>query len=102
MPFSRQFFAEFDKIVDLAVKDQPERAVFVCHRLETVGRQVDDGEPPVDKPGASADMRALAIGPPVSEPLRHGCKESAFRPAAFKAVLSCDPAHSFNLWSVED
>jgi len=36
MSFFCQFLAEFNKIIDLSIEYQPERAVFVGHRLEPV------------------------------------------------------------------
>src|SRR5882672_833323 len=36
--------AQLDKVVDLAVKSNPERFVFVAHRLVTRRRQIDDAQ----------------------------------------------------------
>jgi len=63
--FGKQLFAELDVVVDLAVEDDPERAVLAGHRLESLVREVDDGKPAMDETGIIMDMDALPIRAPV-------------------------------------
>ncbi len=94
MPFFHEFFAEFDEIVDLAIEDQPERIIFVCHWLEAVGRKIDYSEPPVDEASTTVYVQPLAIRTAMEKPFRHGCEELAIRFSTVIAILTCDPAHS--------
>ena len=49
------------EVVDLAVEDDPDRAVLVAERL-IAGRQIDDAEPPVAEADAGADVEAVRVG----------------------------------------
>ena len=49
MPLGHQVLTDLLKIVDLAVEDDPDRFIFVAHRL-VPGRAIDDAEPPVPEP----------------------------------------------------
>src|SRR5262245_57265461 len=46
---TRQFTPQFEIVVDLAVKDEPEICIGISHRLQTGIAQVDDSEAPVTK-----------------------------------------------------
>ena len=67
-----QLLAQLAEVVDLAVEDQPERSVFVRHRLAGRVAQVDDGEAPVAEARGPVQMQALPVGPTVGQGGGHG------------------------------
>ena len=59
------------EVVDLAVEDDPHRAVFVAHRLPSAG-EVEDGQPAVSQGDAGqrvalGDVLALAVRPAMAQ-----------------------------------
>ena len=66
--------AQLAEVVDLAVEDEPERAVLVRDRLVSRLAEVDDREPAVAERDRPVDVTALGVGPPVGErPRQPGC-----------------------------
>ena len=60
------------EVVDLAVEDEPQRAVLVRHRLARGVGEVDDREPPMAEPDRAFEVNALAVRPAVRERPGHG------------------------------
>ena len=71
--------AQLGVVVDLAVEDEPERAVLVRHRLHRRRREVDDREPAIPEPDASVrgEPGRGAVGPAVDHRLAHAGDELA-------------------------
>jgi hypothetical protein len=59
-------------VVDLAVEDEPDRAVFVRKGLAGRLREVDDGQAPVAEANWAVEVHPLGVGPAVGEGARHG------------------------------
>ncbi len=66
-----ELFAQISEIVNLAVKGDPDGAVFIAHGLLAKGG-VDDGEAAVAEGDVLADEVAVAIGAAVGECGGHG------------------------------
>ena len=62
--------AELAMVVDLAVEDDPDRAVFVGHRLLAAG-PVDDRQAPVTEARPRGVKVAAAIGSAMVQPVGH-------------------------------
>jgi hypothetical protein len=67
-----ELLAQLTEVVDLAVEDEPERAVLVRHRLPRGFAQVDDREAAVAEGDRGFDVEPLGIGPAVGHRARHG------------------------------
>ena len=87
-----QVFPQRLVVVDLAVKNHPQCAVFVGDRLMP-GAQVDNAQPSHAEGASFLDMEALVVRTTVPDPVAHAFDE--FRsglPVA--ADISRNPAHS--------
>ena len=62
--------AQLAMVVDLAVEDDPHRAVFVGHRLIAAGA-IDDGQAPVAERQPRRVEVAAAVGAAMVEPVGH-------------------------------
>ena len=62
--------ADLGEVVDLAVEDDPDRAVLVRQRL-IAGRKVDDAETTVAEADALADVEPVGVGAAVRDDARH-------------------------------
>ena len=63
--------AQLGVVVDLAIEDQPHRAVFVRHRLMSGFRQVDDRQPAQAETNGAVDVAAGAVGAPMKHRIAH-------------------------------
>ena len=82
--------AKLDVVVDFAVEDQPERAVFVGHGLEAGVGQVDNAQVAVGKADRPlVEVEALAVGAAMGDSSGHerqhlpvgGCPSVLYMPA---------------------
>lgn len=71
MSLADQLLFQFTKVVDLTVKDDPQRPVFVTHRLFGSDREINDGEAAVPEPDPAGKVNPLGISPPVSKNRGH-------------------------------
>ena len=55
------------EVVDLAVEDDPDRAVLVRHRLDRC-LEVDDRESSVSEAGMAVEVQTAGVGPAADEP----------------------------------
>ena len=69
-PRASQVAAQLAVVVDLAVEDDPDRAVLVGHRLLAAGA-VDDGQAPVAERHPRRVKVAAAVGAAMVEPVGH-------------------------------
>src|SRR5437588_12751232 len=67
--------AQLLEIVNLAVEDDDDVAVFVGHRLMAQGREVDDRQPAVAETDRSIGIAAFAIGTTVRDDVGHALEE---------------------------
>src|SRR5579872_5593168 len=63
--------AQFRKVVNLAVEDNPDRAVFIAHGIAPAGSQVNDGQSPVSQAHTVTGPHSIVIWPPVTNCVRH-------------------------------
>ena len=69
VPF--QFDPQLSKIINFAIISDPDRPIFIAHRLFACGREVDDAQPPMTQAESPlyrlADLFALSVRSPVPE-----------------------------------
>ena len=65
-PRRLQVVAQLLEVVDLAVEDAPDGAVFVAHGL-AAGGEVDDAQPAHGQTGAGRHVEALVVRAPMRE-----------------------------------
>ena len=82
------------EVVDLAVEDDPDRAVFVGDRLVTP-RAVDDGEAAHGEADAPVQMAPVLVRPPVADGLAHPPEQLGVHAAVAAAH---DPDDSTHRW----
>ncbi len=85
--------AQLAVVVDLAVVGQPDRVVLVGHRLMACLAQVDDRQAPVSEPDRPVEVKALVVGPAVSDAARGPAQRLAIDRRAVITNCSCDSAH---------
>ena len=91
-----QLGGEFEVVVDLAVEDQPQRAVLIAHGLMPGGTEVVDGEAAKAQGHASVVVLAFIVGAAMLQGLVH-CRDVAPRvaPARCRAEDDAvDAAHA--------
>ena len=87
-----QIFAQFLEIIDLAIKDHDDAAVFIVDWLIT-GLQIDDGQPPMSQAALIIYKKAFSVRAAVCDPFGH-CFQY-FRLYIVFTDISCNPAHGF-------
>ena len=65
---------QFGEVVDLAVEDDPHRAVFIGHGLVAVGGRIDDRKPPVAQRGGVIGVAARIVRAAVRDRARHAAE----------------------------
>ena len=76
MAARRQVRPHVGEVVDLAVEDGPDGAVFVAERL-IAGREIDDAEPPVSEPDAGRDVIPGGVGSTMRDRVGHRGQHAA-------------------------
>src|SRR6267378_4541117 len=85
--------SEFQKVVDLAVEDDPHRLFLVGHGLVAAG-QVDNGEAPETEPERAGEQVPFIIGASVGNGPSHHLEVRAMNwNLATEVVLSADSTH---------
>ena len=90
--------AQLGEVVDLAVEDDPDRAVLVVNRL-MAGRQIDDAQPPHPERHAFFHPHALVVGAAMADDVAHPMHERAAligregRRRCGRFDEACYPAH---------
>src|SRR5262249_5900382 len=90
--------AQFLEVVNLAVEDHPDRAVFVDDRLTARG-QINDREPPHSQRDVLFEIEAFVVGPAVNDRRRHRARSPfisrlrSIKPVLVKIDKSENPAH---------
>ena len=93
-----QLSAQAGEIVDLAVEDDLNLAVFVAHRLPA-GREIDDGQSSMRQAYSVVTVtdilleKALAIGTPVRNAMRHLAQRSRSGSHARRGQITGNAAH---------
>ena len=88
-----QFGNQFLVVVDLAVVDDRDAAVFVVQRL-LAGRQIDDRQPPVAEAHPRLQMQSAFVGAAVELRLVHPIEEATVDfPPALAVENTCYSAH---------
>ncbi len=89
-----EFLPEFEVVIDLAVEDDPERPVLVCHRLPTFVGEVEDCKTAVSEADRTGEETPLAVGTAVEEPLCHGPDKVRVRFSPVQGKLPGNAAHA--------
>ncbi len=71
MPPGYQPFAVLCEVIDLAVENDLQTAVFVGQRLAAFRAEIDDGKPAMAEANTGANIVALIVGTAVVERLAH-------------------------------
>ncbi len=93
VPARDELLAQGEMVVDLAIKHDPQRAVFVRNRLMPA-RHIDNAEPAHADADRSVRIKALVVGPAMGNDAAHFAQSRGVRkrvPTEFKN--SSDPAH---------
>ena len=89
-----QLGANRGKVVDLAVEDGPDRAVFVGQRL-IAGREIDDAQPSVAEAYPWRDVEASLVGSTMRDDVGHRAKHVAVDEVQrIEVEASGDAAHA--------
>ena len=92
-PCATSSCADLGEVVDLAVEDDPDRAVLVAERL-IAGREVDDAQPAVAEADAAVEIVAAGVGTAVRDGVGHRHQPRAIdRVCRVEVESSCNPAH---------
>ena len=87
-PSGLQLGDQFLVVVDLAVEDDDDRAVFVEQRL-LAGGEVDDGQPAVAEAHAGLEVQAAFVRPAVRLRLVHALQHGAVDRRACRGCRRC-------------
>ena len=87
-----QLAAELGEVENLPVVDHLERGIFVGHRLRAAG-QVDDAQPDVRQAHALIGKDAGAVGPTMTNRLRHAAQRAGGYSPRFAARDAGETAH---------
>ena len=87
--------AEFEVVVNFAVKHNPDIPLLIPHRLASPG-EINNAQPAKPKRYLAGDKAALVVRPAVVEDTRHGLQISAWKLTTSYDDNSTDPAHRFN------
>jgi hypothetical protein len=90
--FALEIRAKLDVVEDLSVERDPQRAVFVRHRLAAAGH-VDDAQPRVRKSGGRIRVQAAVIRTAMAERGNHAPKAVRVDAMSVCRGDSCNPAH---------
>jgi len=97
---SFQLLLQLRIIIDLAVKDNPDRLFPIGHRL-VPALEINNGEPSKAEAKRPGQVVPLIIRPPVDHRVRHAFNCFALDGfQALKVVLSADAAHGFLSYEV--
>jgi len=77
---SLQCLAQLAEVVDLAIEDEPHRAVLIGQRLMTCFAQIDDAQPPVAQGDTLAQVMTLVIWSAMRYRRGHPRDQIAIRP----------------------
>lgn len=89
-----EVFHQLDVVEDFAVERDPQRLVFVVHRLMPAA-DVDDREPHVPQRGLTVGIRAASVRPAMADRMQHSLEQRDVRPATVTPDKSGNPAHRF-------
>ena len=89
-----QFRPELRVVINLAVKGDPDGAIFIAHRLVAGGRKIDNSQPPLTKPNGSGSPNAFIIRAAVSDHPVHALNEGRINGLVrIKMELAGDATH---------
>src|SRR5580704_4537260 len=93
VPLALQLLSEFLIVVDFAVEDDPDRAIFIADGL-VAGVQVNDCETAEPETYRSRDVVSLIIGSPMLNGIRHLLQQPrSYAGLSVEVKLSTNPAH---------
>jgi hypothetical protein len=79
MALGQESFAQFLKVIDLAVEYDPDRFILIRHRLRA-GVQINDGQAEMSQTDIAIQMDALSIGTTVTHGVEHGLDGGTLNP----------------------
>jgi hypothetical protein len=85
--------AELDVVVDLAIEDQPDRAVFISHRLMPGRREIYDGQPPMAESDAAIDIQTAIVRTAMQHGVAHRAQLRLVNGPSIKSKNTDDTAH---------
>ena len=71
MAFGQESFAQFLKVVNLPVENNPDGFVFIRHRLRA-GVEVNNGQPEMTQAGVGVQMNSFTVRAAVAHGIEHG------------------------------
>src|SRR6185369_1357760 len=89
-----QLEAQLLEVVDLAVEDDPQRAILAAHGLMAGRGEIDDAQPAVAEPDRAVAPDACVVGPAMGDHVAHALDQARVDvPALLEDPLTRDPAH---------
>src|SRR5580700_3475592 len=88
----REIAPELAEVVDLAVEDHPNRAVFISYRL-IAGLEVDDAQATHAETHPSGDVHAAGVGASMDHGVAHGLHTGGVDAGSRQARDSRNTAH---------
>src|SRR6266851_10339757 len=92
MPAGFELGAQLGKIVDFAVENHPDGAVFVMDRLAST-RKIDNTEPAYSQPDCTFDIDSLIVWTAVHNGLTHAAHVERVNNFLFPPNHTCYAAH---------
>ena len=92
VPPGQEVVAKLPIVVNLAIGDEPQRAVLVCKRLVPTAN-VDDGKPAHSKRQRTVDVRAFIVGTAMDRELAHRAQRFGGRKRAIQLQDAVNAAH---------
>jgi hypothetical protein len=93
MPALLKLFAQFPKVLNLAVEDEPQCPILIAQGRASAGCKIDDGEAPLSKANVWRRVYTFVIRTAVHYSFAHGPDGARFRNIIFKYQFSADTAH---------
>ena len=81
MSLTFQIGPQFEEVIDLTIKDDPDSAVFVAHGIAAAFRQVDYGQATMAQAHISADKRPTIVWTAMSHRVGHALYGLRVNPA---------------------
>jgi hypothetical protein len=97
MPPSLELFAKFDEVIDFAIKDDLQAAVFVRDRL-VAALKINDAEAPMPQAYVLRHIVPFSIRPTMAKRIAHPTDKIRLDWSSLKIECSTDAAHWILAW----
>jgi hypothetical protein len=88
--------AKVTKVINLTVKRDPDRSIFIRQRRNAPGVQIDDGKPPLPETDAGRRVDALCVWPAMNKGFAHLADETLGDDSTGEIDFAANAAHGSN------